>query len=96
MRLEDDDDAPVDSGACRGDDCGYFRRMMAVVVDHHDPSFLTAHLEAPLGAVELLERGSNPLEGHPGFESNRHRAECIQKVVAPWNTQAQPAKRCRR
>ena len=55
VRLEHDDDAAIEPGARRGDDGGDFRRVMAVVVDHHDAADFAAQLEPPLGATELFE-----------------------------------------
>ena len=56
--------------------------MVPVVVDHHHAAALTSHLEAPLGARELGERGGDPGERHLQLDANRHGAEGVQQVVA--------------
>ena len=91
VRLEHDDDAPVDAGAGGGDDGGDLGRVMTVVVYDHDAVFFPEALESPLGALELRQRGGDGREGDADLEADGHGRERVQQVVPARHLQAQLA-----
>ncbi len=91
MRLEHDDDAPVDAGARRGEDGGDLGRVMTVVVHDHHAVFLPEPLESPLGALELRERSRNRVERNADLEADGHRRQRVQQVVPARHLQPQLA-----
>ncbi len=88
VRLERDHDARRrrrPGGGEHGRDLG---RMVAVVVDHRDAVDHATHLEAALGAGELLERAGDDIEGDAELEAHRHRRQRVQHRVAAGHLQA--------
>src|SRR5215217_1624924 len=91
MRLKHDNQSTIYSGTSGSDDRGNLRRVVAVVVDHHYTARLAAHLKSPLGPRKFAQCRSDAGEGHSRLESDRHRPERVQQVVAPRYAQPQMA-----
>ena len=91
MRLEHDDQPPLEPGAGGGDDRRDLGRVVAVVVDDQDAAGLAEQLEAALGAAELGQRRGDGLEAQPELEADGDGGERVQQVVAARHGQPQRA-----
>ena len=94
VRLERDDDAAVER-ARRREHRRDLGRVMAVVVDDQNAVRLAAHLEAPLGAAELLQARGDPLERQAELQADRDGGQRVLQVVPAGHVQRQRAERRR-
>ena len=84
VRLEHDDDPPVDAGARRGNHGGNLGRVMAVVVDDHHAVLFAEPLESALGALELRRaRRQSVRTGCPTSSPTATAASALSRLCRP-------------
>src|SRR5210317_61778 len=91
MRLEHRDDAPVPPGTGRRQGRLDFDRMMAVVINNHDPLRLALDLKPAPDTAEVLEDLGDRRELHIQLHSDSNRSQGIQNVVPAGHANAELA-----
>ncbi len=66
---------------------------MAVVIDHEDAARLSANVEAPFRAAEVLQPRRDSFERQVQLHADRDRRERIQQVVTSRNRERQRPER---
>src|SRR5262249_43587107 len=75
--------------ASRAQDCCNLGGMMAIVVDHGDPTLNAVNLVATLGAVEFRKRRDDAIKWLSDLEPDGDRGQCVLKVVPAWHREPQ-------
>src|ERR1035438_3957846 len=87
VRLKDHMHPPESALASGGQRGPYFRRMVAVIVNHADARDRTFELEAPINSTKFVKRGTNLLRGNVEHGTHRNSRRRIQHVVRARNVQ---------
>ncbi len=92
MRLENSNDPAVPPRTGRREGCLDLHRVMAVIINDHDVSWLTLDLKPAPNATEIMEALCDRSKRHVKFHPHSNSCERIEDIVLTWHADIQLAK----